>query len=83
MDLIPVKDADDPRLAPYVSIRERDLTGRADGRFIVEGKVTLAILAERSRFKVESVFIGESRVEPLRETLSALPENIQIGRAHV
>ena len=78
MDLIPVKDADDPRLAPYVSIRERDLTGRADGRFIVEGKVTLAILAERSRFKVESVFIGESRVGPLQETLSSLPEGVPV-----
>lgn len=81
MNLVRVEDAGDPRLAPYVSIRERDLTGRADGRFIVEGRVTLGILAERSRFEIESVFIGESRVEPLGETLSLLPEHVPVYTA--
>ena len=81
MLLIPVHDADDPRLAPYVSIRERDLTGRGDGRFIVEGKVTLGILAARSRFAIESVFIGESRVAPLAGTLASLPEDIPVYAA--
>ena len=76
--IIPVKDADDPRLAPYISIRERDLTGRSDGRFIVEGKVTLAILAARSRFAMESVFIGESRLEPLAGTLETLPDSVPV-----
>ncbi|WP_300377849.1 RNA methyltransferase [Henriciella sp.] len=75
---VAVTQASDPRLAPYISIRERDLTGREDGRFIVEGKVTLGILAERSRFAIESVFIGESRLEPLRSTLEKLPENVPV-----
>ena len=78
MAMIPVSDPHDPCLAPYVSIRERDLTGRSDGRFIVEGKVTLGILAERSRFVVESVFLGESRVEPLQETLAKLGDDIPV-----
>jgi tRNA G18 (ribose-2'-O)-methylase SpoU len=78
MPLIPVHDADDPRLAPYVSIRERDLTGRGDGRFIVEGKVTLGILAARSRFAIESVFIGESRVAPLSGMLESLPQALPV-----
>ncbi|WP_084399525.1 TrmH family RNA methyltransferase [Henriciella aquimarina] len=78
MPRISVQDPADPRLAPYVSIRERDLTGRGDGRFIVEGKVTLAILAERSRFPIESVLIAESRLEPLRETLAGLPESVPV-----
>lgn len=76
--IVPVEDAEDPRLAPYVSIRERDLTGRNDGRFIVEGKVTLAILATRSRFEIESVFIGETRQEPLADTLEALPRQVPV-----
>lgn len=78
MKTVSISDAGDPRLAPYVSIRERDLTGRSDGRFIVEGKVTLAILLERSRFEIESVFIGQSRVEPLSEILARVPEDVPV-----
>lgn len=78
MTFVPVTDADDPRLAPYTSIRERDLTGRAEGRFIVEGKVTLDILVSRSRFAIESVFIGESRVQPLAEILGRIPEGVAV-----
>lgn len=78
MTFVPVTDADDLRLAPYTSIRERDLTGRADGRFIVEGKVTLDILVSRSRFAIESVFIGESRVRPLAEMLGRVPEDVPV-----
>ncbi|QYJ01731.1 RNA methyltransferase [Thalassovita mediterranea] len=78
MKTVFISDAGDPRLAPYVSIRERDLTGRSDGRFIVEGKVTLAILLERSRFEIESVFIGQSRVEPLFEVLAQVPEGVPV-----
>lgn len=76
--LVEIDDPRDPRLAPYISIRERDLTGRGDGRFIVEGKVTLGILAKRSRFQIESVFIGESRLEPLAETLAELPGDVPV-----
>ena len=75
---IDITSAGDPRLAPYVSIRERDLTGRVDGRFIVEGKVTLGILAERSRFEIESVFIGETRLEPLASILQQLPDTVPV-----
>lgn len=78
MTLIFLNDPDDPRLAPYVSIRERDLAGRADGRFIVEGRVTLGILAERSRFKIESVLISESRVDPLKAVLEQLPADVPV-----
>lgn len=76
--LVDITSPDDPRLAPYVSIRERDLTGRSDGRFIVEGKVTLGILVQRSRFEIESLFIGASRVEPLSESLAALPQDVPV-----
>jgi tRNA G18 (ribose-2'-O)-methylase SpoU len=69
--------ADDPRIADYVAIRERDLTGR-DGKFIVEGKVTLNILLTRSRFAVESMFVSESRLGPLSEILAAVPEGVPI-----
>lgn len=78
---INITSADDPRLAPYVSIRERDLTGRTDGRFIVEGKVTLGILVGRSRFEIESVFIGETRLKPLAGILEQLPDTVPVYTA--
>ncbi|WP_018149006.1 TrmH family RNA methyltransferase [Henriciella marina] len=78
MTLVPISDADDLRIAPYTSIRERDLTGRGDGRFIVEGKVTLDILLSRSRFVIESVFIGESRLEPLSDMLARVPDDVPV-----
>ena len=78
---IKVSKSSDPRIAPYVSIRERDLTGRGDGRFIVEGKVTLSILLERSRFEVESLFLCETRLAPLADTLADLPVDVPVYTA--
>ncbi|MEL6862133.1 MAG: RNA methyltransferase [Pseudomonadota bacterium] len=76
-----IKDVSDPRIAPYVSVRERDLTGGADGRFIVEGKVPLHILLSRSRFEVESLFLCETRLEPLADLLSKVSPEVPIYTA--
>ncbi|MEL6956118.1 MAG: RNA methyltransferase [Pseudomonadota bacterium] len=75
-----IADAGDPRVAAYTSIRERDLTGRGD-RFIVEGKVTLEVLARRSRFEVDSVFIAEHRLDAVEDTLALLPAETPIYSA--
>jgi tRNA G18 (ribose-2'-O)-methylase SpoU len=72
--------AADPRLAPYMDVKERDLA-RTDGRFIVEGKVTLARLIEASRFPVESVFLADSRLEPLAPALAKLDPAIPLYSA--
>ena len=77
---IPISEASDPRIAAYVSVRERDLTGR-DERFIVEGKVTLGILLKRSRFDAESVFLSETRLEPLADIVAAVPDHVPIYTA--
>ncbi len=71
----------DPRIAPFIGVRERDLTGGANGRFIVEGKVPLEILLTRSRFQVESLFLSESRLAPLAEILTKLPVGIPLYTA--
>lgn len=78
---IPITDPADPRIAPYVSIRERDLTGGSDGRFIVEGKVTLGILLSKSRFAIDSVFLAESRLEPLADILAQVPDGVPVYAA--
>lgn len=70
----------DPRVAPYVSIRERDLTGRGD-RFIVEGRVTLDVLVARSRFEIESLFILERRLPALAPILARLAPGIPVYTA--
>lgn len=75
---IPISNKSDPRIAPYTSVRERDLTGGTDGRFIVEGKVPLSILLERSRFEVESLFLCETRLEPLRPILDQVPSDVPV-----
>lgn len=78
--LIRITNPDEPHIAPYVSIRERDLTGRGD-LFIVEGRVTLEILLSRSRFTIESLFLAESRLVPLARLLDSLPETVPVYTA--
>ncbi|KDA04460.1 TrmH family RNA methyltransferase [Hyphomonas oceanitis] len=70
--------ANDPRVAPYTSIREKDLTSGHGGRFIVEGKVTLETLLRRGRFAVESLFLCETRLEPLADILAHVPANVPV-----
>jgi tRNA G18 (ribose-2'-O)-methylase SpoU len=73
--LVSISSADDPRIAPYRGVKERDLI-REQGRFIVEGAVTLAKLGPR--FPVESLFIAEGRVEPLAGVLARLDPAIPV-----
>jgi len=55
---------DDPRLEPYRDIRLRNLT-RESGRFVVEGRLlVLRLLA--SRYRVESVLVGQRHSDQLR-----------------
>ena len=75
--IIPVATASDPRLAPYAAVKDRDLA-RRDGRFIVEGRVTLQRLIEASRFQVESLFLSETRIKPLASLLWKLDPHIPV-----
>ncbi|MEH6664439.1 MAG: RNA methyltransferase [Brevundimonas sp.] len=72
MTPLPIDDPDDPRVADYRQIRERDLTGRR-GLFVAEGAVVLNVLASpRSRCRAVSALIAEQRIESLRPVLEAL-----------
>lgn len=72
MTPILIHDPDDPRVADYRHIRERDLTGRR-GLFIAEGSVVLNVLASpHSRCRAVSALIAEQRVEVLRPMLETL-----------
>ena len=82
--VIRIADPDDPRIAEFRSIRERDLTGR-DNRFIAEGTVVLRMLvaahARGGDFVIEKVLLLENRVAGLAEELAAFPDDIPVYMA--
>lgn len=79
--LTPITDADDPRIADFKDIRERDLTGR-QGRFIVEGTVVLRMLAAAHKagrdFEAESILILENRLAGVADILCDFPSDVPI-----
>jgi len=71
-DLIRIDDPDDPRLADYREVRERDLVGRRGG-FIAEGLVVLEKLIRAGRHPIRSALVAEKRAAGLQPLLAALP----------
>ncbi|GGK34839.1 TrmH family RNA methyltransferase [Salinarimonas ramus] len=67
--MIAITDADDPRIADYRAVRERDLVGRM-GRFVIEGEVVLRLAVARGRFPLASALLSEKRAG-LAETIPA------------
>lgn len=77
MDPIRIDDPQDPRVAAYLDIRERDLAGR-QGRFVAEGKVVLDLLLSTGRFAAESVLVLENRLAGLDNILSKAPTDLPV-----
>ena len=77
MDPIQIDDARDPRVAAYLDIRERDLTGR-HGRFVAEGKVVLDVLLSAGRFAAESILVLENRLAGLDDILRKAPADLPV-----
>jgi hypothetical protein len=76
MNIVPIDDPGDPRLAPYRNIRERYLAG--DGLFVAEGKVVLNVLFAARRFEPRSVLLLESRLAGMAETLRNAPAALPV-----
>jgi tRNA G18 (ribose-2'-O)-methylase SpoU len=78
---IRIEDPDDPRIAEFRSVRERDLT-RRHGQFIAEGTVVLRMLAAAHRrngeFRAEKLLLLENRVQGLSEILGEFPEDVPV-----
>ena len=78
---IRIDDPDDPRIAEFRHIRERDLTGR-EGRFIAEGTVVLRMLAAAHKagrgFIAEKILLLENRVQGVEEILAEFPEDVPV-----
>jgi len=74
---IRIEDPQDPCVAAYLDIRERDLAGR-QGRFVAEGKVVLEMLLAAKRFSAESVLVLENRLAGLDGTLRNAPADLPV-----
>lgn len=72
MPVVPIQSADDPRLAAYREIRERDLTGR-NGLFIAEGRVVLEKLIRARPDALSSLLVAAHRLESLSGLLAGVP----------
>ncbi len=81
MAVIRIDDPDDPRIAGFRDIRERDLTGR-QGLFVAEGEVVLNVLASvRSLCRPVALLLDSKRVEGLAAVLAQLPEDTPVYAA--
>ncbi|MGF1462185.1 MAG: TrmH family RNA methyltransferase [Maricaulaceae bacterium] len=69
MALIPITTPDDPRIAVYRSVRERDLIGR-HGRFIAESARVVARLFQSPLHTAESVLLSESQARAKPDLLA-------------
>ena len=79
-DTILVEDPEDPRLADYRQVRERDVVGRGGG-FIAEGVVVLEKLIAAGRHPLRSVLVAEKRLDALAPLLSRLPVDVAVYAA--
>jgi tRNA G18 (ribose-2'-O)-methylase SpoU len=75
--VIAVDDPDDPRIAGYRQVRERDLVGR-EGLFVAEGEVVLRMLVASRRFEAVSVLVAEKRLAGLAPILAGLPDEVPV-----
>lgn len=78
--VIPIDDPEDPRLADYREVRERDLVGR-QGSFIAEGQVVLEKLIRGGRHPVRSVLVADKRVAALQPLLAGLKDDVAVYAA--
>ncbi len=77
-NVVSITSPDDPRVAAYREVRERDLAGR-QGLFVAEGEVVLRVLLSRSsRFRPVSLLLSESRIAPLSGLLADVPDTVPV-----
>ena len=78
--IVPITDPDDPRIAAYRHVRERDLVGRR-GEFIAEGEVVLRVLLGGGAHRTASLLIAEKRLGGLESLLETLPADTPVFTA--
>ena len=76
--IIPIDDPEDPRVAVYRQVRERDLVGRQGG-FIAEGEVVLRVLLTGGGpHRAASLLLDGKRLDKLAPLIAPLPEQVPV-----
>jgi tRNA G18 (ribose-2'-O)-methylase SpoU len=78
--IIPIADPDDPRIAVFRDVRDRDLAGRASG-FIVEGEVVLNVLARSRLHRARALLIADKRLARLTPLIARFGEDVPVYAA--
>lgn len=68
MAYIPICDASDPRIEPFLNIKERDAVGRK-GQFILEGRLVVERALAQQPCPVEAILVAENRASALAALL--------------
>lgn len=76
-EIIAVEWPDDPRLAPYRAVRDRDLAGRG-GRFLAEGRVVLEKALTAMPERMESVLVSRPKLAGLSDILAGAPHDMPV-----
>ncbi|MGX1308995.1 tRNA G18 (ribose-2'-O)-methylase SpoU [Amorphus suaedae] len=80
-DFLRIEDPEDPRIAAYRDIRERDLVGREES-FIAEGAVVLDVLLKRSPYRPRSMLVAENRIDAARRLLAGTAPDFPVYTAN-
>ena len=75
-----VSRPDDPAVAPFRAIKERDLVGR-EGLFIAEGETVLRAFARDAPERLVSLLIDPKRRDKLEDVLTGLPQDTPVHLA--
>ncbi|MGA0599511.1 TrmH family RNA methyltransferase [Caulobacter sp. KR2-114] len=78
--ILSIDDPDDPRVAAFRDIRERDLVGR-QGRFIAEGEVVLRNLARSPRHRTVALLIAAQRLPSQADLIARFAEETPVYAA--
>jgi tRNA G18 (ribose-2'-O)-methylase SpoU len=78
---ISITDPDDPRVAAFRDIRERDLTGR-QGLFVAEGEVVVRGLASAASLcRPRALLLADKRTEALADLIAGWPADAPVYAA--
>ena len=77
-EIIPIDDPEDPRVAVYRQVRERDLVGRRGG-FMAEGEVVLRVLLTGGGpHRAASLLVDGKRLDKLEPLIAAVPDGTPV-----
>src|SRR3954462_3918069 len=79
--IVSIDDPNDPRIAAYRHIRERDLVGR-EGLFVAEGEVVLRHLVSSPLVRPVSVLNDKKPAPALADLLAKVPPSVPVYRAN-